>query len=193
MPIDKFAQRAMREGYRARSAYKLLDIQRKYKIMRRGNAVLDIGAAPWSWLQVASKAVGAKGKVVGIDLKPIARVAQNVKTIVGDITKPEAEEELRAEGKFDVVLCDIAPSTTGRKEADQFASIYLSEQAFRIAKNVLRRGGNFICKVFHGKGFEEFYADVRKHFKKCRTVKPEGSRKRSREIYIVGQGFTHKI
>lgn len=184
---DKFTKKAKLEGYRARSAFKLIEINKKYKIINKGDIVLDIGAAPGSWLQVASEAVGPKGRVLGIDLQPIGMFAKNVETVVGDITKQESIDIVISKlNKINVVLCDIAPSTTGVEDADQYASLLLSETSFEVAKKVLKKGGKFICKIFQSREADEFIKEARKHFETCRVVKPLASRKHSKEVYFLG-------
>lgn len=189
---DKFTFKARQEGYFARSVYKLDEIDKRFKLLRRGDNVLDIGAAPGSWLQYASKKIG-NGKAIGVDLEAIRKIAPNVETIVCDITAPECvnliSEKIK---KVDVVLCDIAPSTTGIRSADQYRSTMLSGQAFEIAKKFLKANGKFACKVFQGPEFDEFYKEVKLHFDKVKTYKPIGSRKRSKEVYVVGLGFKTK-
>lgn len=192
---DKFTILAKQVGYLARSAYKLLDINKKFNIMRQGDTVLDIGSAPGSWLQVASGAVGSSGKIVGIDIEPIGEIAKNVTVLTGNINKPEIIEKIihTLNGKANVVLSDIAPQTTGIVATDQYASLSLSEAAFELAKKVLKKGGNFVCKIFQGPGFDQLLLDVRKHFHKTTCVKPVASRKRSKEVYIIGISFKESI
>lgn len=187
---DKFTRRAKDEGYLARSAYKLIEIDKHFKILKRGNYVLDIGAAPGSWLQYTSIKVGLRGRIIGVDLEPIKAIGPNVRTIICDITEPECVDLISERVKnVDVVLCDIAPSTTGIRASDQYRSTMLSGQAFELAKKFLKEKGKFVCKVFQGPEFDDFYKDVKKYFDRTKIYKPVGSRKRSKEVYVVGIGF----
>mgnify|MGYP001606308013 CR=1 FL=1 len=191
IPHDKFARRARQEGFRARSAYKLLDLQRKFKILKAGDRVLDLGAAPGSWLQVAAGIVGEKGKVVGVDLTPIKPLGlANVSTLQKDILDADMMEFLEAQGyrEFDVVLSDVAPNTTGIKERDQALSHELCLRAFEIAKQVLREGGNLVMKVFEGLDTPALIKEAKRHFSSVKLVKPQASTKGSKELYLVARG-----
>lgn len=181
---DYYAKRAVKEGYRARSAYKLKQINRKYSLIRHSSSVLDLGCWPGGWL-VATKEI-TRGRVVGIDLAKIKPIG-GVEFIHGDITSEETQKKIT--GRFDVVLSDMAPKTSGIKSFDVEQSVGLGEAALSIAKKVLNPGGSFLCKVFQGGGFEGFLRKVKAHFGFCKCVKPEASRKASKEIYIVAKGF----
>jgi 23S rRNA (uridine2552-2'-O)-methyltransferase len=183
---DAYYRRAKQEGYAARSIYKLEEIDKKFKLLRRGDHVLDLGCAPGSWLQYAVGAVGEKGRVVGIDLLPVRlTLAPNVTILQGDAfeTPPEAYG-----GAFDVVLSDMAPDTTGVRSLDQARSEALFERALEIAESTLAPGGNFVGKLFQGPDFQKLLQRVRGGFAEARTVKPAGSRKESIEQYVVGLG-----
>ncbi|MFG0273932.1 MAG: RlmE family RNA methyltransferase [Phycisphaerales bacterium] len=197
---DAFTKRAQREGYLARSAYKLLEIDEKKRLLRPGASVLDLGCAPGAWLQVASRLVGPKGRVVGIDLQPVrARIAANVRTLVGDIdaTAPETLlAELVALGApeghlFDCVLSDMAPSTGGGGggSADHFRSVHLCERVLDLLPGLLRPGGNLAMKVFEGEAYPDLLARTAGCFEKARGFKPKASRDASREMYIVAHAF----
>jgi 23S rRNA (uridine2552-2'-O)-methyltransferase len=187
---DPFFRRAKAEGYRARSAYKLLEICEKYQVIKPGQAVLDLGAAPGSWSQVAFERVGPSGKVVAIDLQIMAALP-GVESYVGDIRDPSVLTTVKnALGRSaDVVLSDIAPQSSGVGVVDQARSIELAEHTFSIASGVLRSGGAFVVKVFRGEDFDRFIAAVRKQFYKVNVVIPEATRAESRESFVVARGF----
>ena len=181
---DKYTDKALAEGLRARSAYKLMQINSKYHIIRRGNDVLDLGCWPGGWM-VAAKRMGAN-RVVGMDLAAIEPVA-GAEFIHGDVF--ESSTLRKIEGSFDVVLSDLAPKTSGNRSLDVARSLDLCESAFRIALKHLKPNGHFLVKVFQGEGYKEFFDEVRKHFEFVKTVKPEASRQRSMEVYLLGIGF----
>ena len=192
IPHDKFARRAKQEGFRARSAYKLLDLQRKFKILKAGDRVLDLGAAPGSWLQVAAQIVGKEGRVLGLDrtaMKPLTW--PNVRMVQKDIFDTGMVEFLGAQGyrEFDVVLSDVAPNTTGMKERDQAVSHQLSLRALEIATQVLNKGGGMIIKVFEGPDTPALIKESEKHFSSVKLIKPEASTKGSRELYLVAKNY----
>ena len=192
IPHDKFARRARQEGFRARSAYKLLDLQRKFKVLKPGDHVLDLGAAPGSWLQVAAQIVGKEGKVLGLDrtaMKPLTW--PNVRMVQKDIFDADMVEFLGAQGykSFDVVLSDVAPNTTGVKERDQALAHELSLRVLDIALELLKRGGVLVIKVFEGPETPGLIKEVEKHFSSVKLVKPEASTKGSRELYLVAKNY----
>lgn len=180
---DYFYKKAKKERYPARSIYKLEEIDRKYKIIKAGAKVLDLGASPGSWTKYCSEKVGAKGLVVGIDKEPLKFDAPNVRFIEGDVFKVDISI---FQDKFDVVLSDLAPKTTGTKEVDQARSMELARKAFWIARQTLKKGGHFICKVFQGPDVNGLIEDMRGDFEWVRFLKPSASRKESFEIYIIG-------
>ena len=188
---DHYFRKAKKQHYLARAVYKLEEIQRKYKILRVGYRVLDLGAAPGSWIQLARGVVGHSGIIVGIDLKPIEHAFPNgVVTLQGDIFDREfAEAALRDHLPFDVVLSDMAPATSGIKVADSARSALLFERAFEIAAYVLRPGGTFLAKIFHGSEFHQLLAQLKKQFGQTRVIRPEATRKQSREIYILAMNL----
>ncbi|MBU2589992.1 MAG: RlmE family RNA methyltransferase [Nanoarchaeota archaeon] len=181
---DKYTDKAKSAGLRARSAYKLMAINQKYSLIKPNDTVLDLGCWPGGWLIVATRK-GAS-KVVGIDLKAIDRI-QGVTFIQGDVTKEETLSKIN--GKFDVVLSDMAPQTSGNHSRDVGRSIALAEIAFEVAKRFLKPGGKFLVKVFQGAGYMEFVNNVRKSFSFFKTIKPEASKLKSREMYVLGIGF----
>ena len=184
---DHYFRKAKKENYLARAIYKLEEIQNRHKILRPGHRVLDLGAAPGSWIQLVSRVVGPSGRVVGIDLKRIEHVfPRHVITLQGDIFEREfMEESLRDHLPFDVVLSDMAPSTSGIKVADSARSALLFERAFEIACSVLKPGGTFLAKIFHGPDFHRLLAEAKKQFGQTKAIRPEATRKQSKEIYIL--------
>ena len=189
-PRDRFFQQAKKEGLRARSAYKLEEIQEWFKLLRPGDRVLDLGAAPGGFSQIAARAVGPKGFVLALDLEPIPALPPPIVTWVADAFTPELLERLRREGRapYHSVLSDLAPKTSGVHSLDEARSVALAERALGLALEVLRPGGSFVVKVFMGGDFEAYHREVKRHFAKVKSVKPEASQARhSKEIYIVGQ------
>lgn len=188
---DEFVQRARREGYRSRAVYKLLEIQEKYQILKPGSVVVDLGAAPGGWMQVARTAVGDNGFVVGLDLLAIEPLPECT-FIQGDFTEDAVLEQLLdvlAGRAVDLVISDMAPNLSGMKDIDQPRSMYLVELAVHFASEVLRPGGIFLAKCFEGEGIDEIRTTIRNEFKQLNNVKPKASRGKSREIYLLGRGF----
>src|SRR5208337_2254128 len=191
---DHYFHKAKKEHYLARAIYKLEEIQKKYKILRTADRVLDLGAAPGSWIQLTSGIVGKSGLGVGIDLKPIEHTFPNhVMTLQGDIFDLEfVEAALRDHLPFDVVLSDMAPATSGIKVADSARSALLFERALEIARWALEPGGTFLAKIFHGSEFHQLLAELKKQFGLTRVIRPEATRKQSREIYILAMNLKRK-
>jgi len=186
---DHYTRQAKKDKYPARSVYKLKEIQQKNRIIRKGDAVLDLGCAPGSWLKYAAEVAGPTGRVVGIDLKPVTiALPDQVEVLTGDIYEMLADLKADAGAGYNVVLSDMAPATTGSKHVDAARSMGLCEAALYVAKDVLRPGGRFVCKIFQGPDFQAFLAEVRQSFKKHKIFKPQSSRKASREIFIIGLG-----
>ncbi len=191
---DIFYREAKKRGYRARSAFKLIDIQKRFKVIRKGDIVLDLGAAPGSWCQVTSEIVGSQGRVIGIDLVNIKPI-DGVTFIRGDVTEKSTKDRLRkilGEKKLDVVLSDLSPKLSGIKTLDHARSMWLAECAFGYAKDFLKRGGNFVCKVFEGEDLDKFRRNLRSFFSTVRCYNPRASRKYSSEIYIIAKTFKQK-
>jgi len=190
---DKYFQQAKQEGYRARSAYKLKEIQRKFKLIKKGDAVVDLGAAPGSFMQVILELVGDKGQVFGIDLQDIEAFDRpNVHRMKADIfNKEEVMAALQSKGfeKIDVLTSDLAPKTSGIKDVDQGLSAELTDQALYISTQVLKPGGHFVGKVFEGADFQWLLRRVKRKFKTVKVFKPKACRDRSYETYIIGLGF----
>ncbi len=187
---DKYFQLAKEQGYRARSAFKLLDIQEKYHLIHRGDTVVDLGAAPGSFLQVISELVGGAGTAVGFDLQEIAPFEEdNIHTFVQDIMEKDAIfarlEELGLK-RADVVTSDLAPKTSGIRDLDQGRSAELTDQAFFLATRILKKGGNFVGKIFEGEEMAGVIKRMKTRFKKVSVFKPPSSRDRSFETFVVG-------
>jgi len=188
---DPYVKRSKKEGYVSRAAYKLLEIQERDHIFKEGMRVLDLGAAPGGWSQVAIAHVGKRGKVVATDILAMTPPA-GVQFVQGDFTEQAVLDEILSvigEQQMDIVMSDMAPNLSGQKIIDQPRSMYLVELAWDCAQQVLADGGTFLAKVFQGHGVDAFTAEIKKHFKKCKCRKPEASRARSREVYILGCGF----
>jgi 23S rRNA (uridine2552-2'-O)-methyltransferase len=189
-PRDRFWKQAKKEGLRARSAFKLEEIQERFRLLRPGGRVLDLGAAPGGWCQIAGRAVGPKGFLLGVDLEPIARLPPPAHTWVADAFAPELLERLRTEGgaPYDVVLSDLAPKTSGVRSADEARSLELARQALALSLRVLKPSGALVVKVFMGGDFEAFLKEARQAFRKVKVVRPEPSVARgSKEVYLVCQ------
>ncbi|SVA32927.1 uncharacterized protein METZ01_LOCUS85781 [marine metagenome] len=182
---DAFQRKARREGYRARSTYKLKDIQNKSKIFKSGDTVLDLGAAPGGWSQVALEFIGEEGKLVGVDLQHILPL-KGATFIQGDLRESEIREQLQEMiPKADVVISDMSPNLSGNYSVDQARSVELSSLALEIAAE--RRASVFVVKVFEGSDFQEFRKAVIDEFGSVRTLSPEASRKQSSEVYLIAK------
>jgi 23S rRNA (uridine2552-2'-O)-methyltransferase len=187
---DQYRRLARDQGYRARSAYKLLQMNRSYRIIKKGDKVVDLGCAPGGWLQVAMKEVGSSGKVIGVDLKPVTPVA-GVTILQDSIEDPNVLSKI-AEilgCKADVVLSDIAPNVSGVWDIDHARQISLSTIALGFAQQMLRVGGSSVFKIFEGEMLKEFKSELRKSFGKVLLSKPSASRQESSELYIVCLDF----
>ena len=188
---DPYVQQAQREGYRSRACYKLLELQQKDKLIRPGMTVLDLGSAPGGWSQVATQQVGDRGRVIASDILHMDSLA-GVTFIQGDFTEEVVFERIVAalEGRLvDLVVSDMAPNMSGMAAVDQPRAIYLVELAVDLARQVLNPEGAFVAKIFHGEGFDQVLRDVRGSFDRVLTRKPQASRPRSREVYLVARGF----
>ena len=182
---DAFQRRARREGYRARSVYKLMDIQKRSKIFRKDDTVLDLGAAPGGWSQIALEYIGEDGKLVGVDLQHILPL-KGAQFLQGDIREPETRKELeKLVPKADVVLSDMSPNLSGNYSVDQARSVELSTLALEIASE--RKAHSFVVKVFEGSDFQDFRKAVIDEFGSVRTLSPEASRKQSSEVYLIAK------
>lgn len=190
-PKDRFFKQAKASGLRARSAFKIDEIARRFRIFSKGQTVLDLGAAPGGFLQILLDEVGPKGTVIGVDLVPIRPLNRpNVKTMVGDVLAETFDADLLAlhAGAFDVVVSDLAPKTTGIKATDEARSLALAGKALEVSVTRGKPNGHFVAKLFMGGDFEAFRSDVRKAYGDVKVVRPEATRGGSMEIYLVGLG-----
>jgi len=180
---DHYFMKAKKEGLRARSSFKLIEIQSKYHIIKKNDKVLDIGCAPGSWLQIEKRYTH---DITGVDIVPIKPI-EDVKFILGDIQDPEIKELIK--DKFNVVLSDIAPKTTGVRGRDQYLSLQLSRESFIIAKHMLKPKGNFVVKIFQSEDTEELVKEIKPHFEFVKRFIPKSKREGSKEIFIIALGF----
>lgn len=187
---DQYVKRSQEDGYRSRASYKLLELHEKDRLFKPGMSVIDLGAAPGGWSQVAAELVGANGIVIASDILAMDPLA-DVTFIQGDFTEQEVFDRIMAEvkGPVDLVISDMAPNMSGNAAADIPRAMYLVELALDMAVNTLKPGGCFVAKVFQGEGFDELLRTMKSHFSKVVSRKPDASRARSREVYLVGQGF----
>jgi len=192
---DSFYRRAKASGYRSRAAYKLLELDRAYHLLRPGDRVLDLGCAPGGWLQVAAAAVGPKGRVVGVDIEPVASLpCQCVRIVFGNLTdeivRARAAEELG--GLADVVLSDMAPKLTGIRERDEVRADELVGAALAVADELLRPGGRMVVKLFSGRAAEDRVRQIKQRFERTHLTRTDATRKGSAEFYAVGVGFRRR-
>lgn len=186
---DAFFRKARKEGFVARSIYKLEEIDQKLRVFFPGARVLDLGCRPGSWLQYACKVVGPHGAVVGVDRNPLPNPIASAQVIVADIFMLSDEELLHGLTAYDVVLSDMAPDTTGIRTTDQARSAGLVEEALQRAERLLAPLGSFIAKIFQSPNVETIRKRMATRFSEVRLIKPEGSRRESTELYLVGKGF----
>jgi len=188
---DEYVQRARKEGYRSRASYKLLELDTRDKLFRPGMVVVDLGAAPGGWTQVAAQRVGHNGRIIASDILPMDAVA-GTEFVQGDFTEESVLSEILniiGDERADLVISDMAPNMSGMKAVDQPRAIYLVELALDLAKQILKPGGVFVAKVFQGEGSDDLLADLRQAFTRVVVRKPEASRPRSSEVYMVAKGF----
>lgn len=188
---DPYVKLAQQKGYRSRAAFKLLEIQEKDHIISAGMTVVDLGAAPGSWSEVVARLVGNKGQVYALDILPMDPLP-NVQVIQGDFAESEVFEKLLKmidNHKVDLVISDIAPNISGMREVDQPRAMYLAELAAEFAKQVLKKGGTFLVKVFQGEGFDSYLKMMRYDYTKVNIRKPHASRPRSKEVYLLAKGL----
>lgn len=186
---DPYVQRAQKDGYRARAAYKLLEINDKDRIFKPGMVVVDLGCAPGSWSQIAARLTGSQGRVFALDILPMEALA-GVDFIQGDFREAAvlaALENLLEARAVDLVICDMAPNMSGNAVTDQARSFYLAELALDFAAQHLKAGGDFLVKVFQGAGYQEYTAAVKAIFAQVQSRKPQASRNRSSEVYLLGR------
>lgn len=189
---DHFYRKAKLEGFRSRAAYKLQEIQRRHRIFRKGDRVVDLGCAPGGWLQLIAAEVGPKGRMVGVDLQKTESLpVPNVALIQGDITRPEVQDQVREGlgGAADTVTSDLSPNLTGIAFQDHLRSCELVRIAFEVARGLLLPGGTFLAKVFQGEDLELLIRELKQDFRRVKRVVPGASRKASSEIYLLAQGF----
>lgn len=190
VPFDTWARRAREEGYRARSVYKLKELDERHHLVRTGDRILDLGAAPGSWLQYLVKRTHGRGSIVGLDRVPVAPIdAQNLRMATCDITDLAAVDQALLAldaGPFDVILSDLAPNTSGIADIDQWKSIELSRTVLDIAQRYLTGSGTCVLKVLRGCDFDAFLGEFRGQFQRTKIFSPRASRDRSREVYLVG-------
>lgn len=195
---DEYYNRAKQEGYRSRAAYKLKQLDEEAELISEGDTVVDLGAAPGGWLQVATELTGETGTVVGVDLQRIDPI-DGVETVRGDMTDEETQEriaerigasdtETTSEGGADVVISDMAPNMTGEYSLDHARSVYLARTAFETSLDLLAPGGDFVAKVFEGPDTDDLRADINEEFEYVRTIHPNASRDSSSELYMVAKG-----
>jgi 23S rRNA (uridine2552-2'-O)-methyltransferase len=188
---DEYVLKARAQGYRSRAVFKLAEIQQKDHVLKTGQLVLDLGAAPGGWSEYASTIIGDQGKIIALDLLPLEPIA-GVSFLQGDFTEQETLDRLLAligDRRFDLVLSDMAPNLSGMESVDQPRSIYLAELAFDLAENFLNSAGVFVVKLFQGAGSEELISSFRRRFRSVKLRKPDASRSRSSEIYAVCDGL----
>jgi 23S rRNA (uridine2552-2'-O)-methyltransferase len=188
---DEYVKRAQHEGYRSRAVFKLEELQQKDRLLKPGQVVVDLGAAPGGWSQYAEKIVGAKGKVFALDILEMDPIA-GVEFLQGDFREQEVLDRLMEQLKgrqVDLVMSDMAPNISGMNAVDQPRVMYLCELALDFARKTLAPGGLFVAKIFQGEGFDEFIKELRPLFDKVVFRKPKASRPRSREVYVVARGF----
>ena len=188
---DAYYHKAKAAGYAARSVYKLEEIQQRFKLIKKGMRVLDLGCAPGAWLQLAAQIVGEQGRVVGIDLNEIKlNLPAWVQTVAADIRESSAHKLTNlAGGDFDVALSDLAAHTTGIRSVDQARTTQLIEDAFALASQVLKPGGSFACKIFDGPDVKLFIKQLEQRFSRVQILRPQATRSHSKEIYLVAKTF----
>ena len=188
---DEFVKLAQKEGYRSRAVYKLIEMDDKDRLLKKGMTVVDLGAAPGGWSELLAKRIGDSGRLFALDILPMDALG-DVTFIEGDFTEQAVYDELveALEGKWvDLVISDMAPNLSGTKAIDQPKMMYLAELAHEFAVSVLKPGGTFLTKVFTGEGIDEYKKELRQHFTKIVVRKPKASRARSSEIYLMAKGF----
>jgi len=188
---DEYVLKARAQGYRSRAVFKLAEIQQKDHVLKPGQLVLDLGAAPGGWSEYASTIIGDQGKIIALDLLPLEPIA-GVTFLQGDFTEQETLDQLLAligDRRCDLVLSDMAPNLSGMESVDQPRSIYLAELAFDLAENFLNSTGVFVVKLFQGAGSEELISSFRRRFRSVKLRKPDASRSRSSEIYAICDGL----
>ncbi|MGC8928277.1 MAG: RlmE family RNA methyltransferase [Myxococcota bacterium] len=189
---DYFYKKAKAEGYRSRAAYKLIELNRRYTLIRKGDFVADLGCAPGGFLQVAAEIVGEEGIVVGVDLSPVLPLGRNIFIITGDFTEKSVQDKMLSLAKgrqFGVLLSDMAPKTSGIQFRDTYLSFQLAEAAFNSTAKLLRKGGNILIKVFESEDVKGMVSRMKEIFGMVHLNRPDSTRKGSKEIYIIGKNY----
>jgi 23S rRNA (uridine2552-2'-O)-methyltransferase len=192
-PHDSYFKKAKQEGYRSRAAYKLLELQQRYRLMKPGDRVIDLGAAPGGWLQVVARIIGQSGKVVGVDLEPIQPFSQsNIFVLRGDISSDDMQQRVYQllGGPANCILSDLAPKLSGIRDADMARSLELNQMALVVATRLLRPGGTLLLKSFISNDLQMFTAELKQHFATVQRTKPEATRQGSSEFYFFANGFS---
>ena len=191
-PHDTYYKKAKQEGYRSRAAYKLIELQQRFRLMKAGDWVVDLGAAPGGWLQVATRVVGPHGKVIGVDLQAIDGFHEsNIMLVQGDITAEDTERKIKklVGGPPHCVISDLAPRLSGIRDADTARCLELNRAALKIATELLRPGGTLLIKSFINNELPAFTLEIKKHFRSVRRTRPEATRQRSSEFYFCAKDF----
>ena len=191
-PRDSYYKKAKQEGYRSRAAYKLLELQQRYRLLKPGDAVVDLGAAPGGWLQIAAKIVGQTGKIIGVDLQTIEPFRErNIILLHGDMVRNEIQEQIKAllNGPADCVLSDLAPKLSGIRDADVVRCLELNQAALDVAIQLLRPSGSLLIKSFISNDLHGFTAELKKSFSAVQRTKPDATRQGSSEFYFCAKGF----
>jgi 23S rRNA (uridine2552-2'-O)-methyltransferase len=191
-PRDRYYKKAKQEGYRSRAAYKLLELQQRYRLLKPGDAVVDLGAAPGGWLQVAAKIVGQNGKIIGVDLQTIESFRErNIILLQGDMASAEIQAQIKARlnGPVDCVLSDLAPKLSGIRDADMARCLELNQAALNVAVQLLRPSGSLLIKSFISDDLHGFTAELKKSFSAVQRTKPDATRQGSSEFYFYAKGF----
>jgi 23S rRNA (uridine2552-2'-O)-methyltransferase len=191
---EHFYKEAKKKGYRARSAFKLKQIQKKFKIIHKRDIVIDLGAAPGGWSQVSKEIVGEEGTVIGVDRSYIQPIS-GITFLKGDLTKDSTLYDIKqliGVKKVDVVLSDMSPNISGNYSVDHARSIHLCEKSFDIAEKILQKDGNFVCKIFMGEELEKFYNIIKDRFRMVKHFSPSATRKSSSEIYLIALTYNKK-
>ena len=188
-PKDHYFKKAKEQNFAARSVFKLAEINQKYKILKTGQRILDLGCAPGSWSQFASQKIGPTGRILGVDLSAVSVKLPNATFVQADLRNLSLEQiflEQGFEASFDLVMSDMAPKTTGIKMADQARSTELCVLALDVARRFLRPGGSFVCKLFHSDDFKTLRDEIKKQYGSCEAMKPDSTRQISKEIFLIG-------
>lgn len=188
-PRDHYFKKAKENNFAARSVFKLEEIDQKFKILKPAQKILDLGASPGSWSQYCSQKVGEEGRILGVDLKPVTAKLKNATFIQADLRDLNLEDVFKKHGffpPFDLVISDMAPNTTGIRSTDQARSFDLCELAFQISQRFLKKNGAFVCKLFHSDEFSTLRDLIKTDFERFEAVKPDSTRKISKEIFLVG-------